>query len=108
MQVPGWPGGEGFTPARRRARHRGGGSTPQFVIGSLIRVGDTGQTISHLGAQDVNRGLNGFATEGDGFAVPPINVGLWTGNGSTLLASVSVDDSRREPTQACRGRQGVY
>jgi len=77
-----------------------------YTVGSLIRVGPQNVVISHLGAQDADAevdsqdpdgpdGLTGFSDD-DGFfrdtfgSGRGLDVGLWSGDGSVLLASVVV------------------
>lgn len=88
---------------RQQGAARTGGP---YTVGSLIRVGAVDQVISHLGAQDADAavdsqdtdgpdGLTGFADD-DGFFIDTfgggngIEVGLWSADGSQLLASVLV------------------
>lgn len=77
-----------------------------FTVGTLFRVGDEDRLVTHLGAMDADAAvdtqdadgpdaLTGFADD-DGFFLGPIDVGLWTGDGSTLLASVSVSSTDPE------------
>jgi hypothetical protein len=62
-----------------------------FTIGTLFQVGASPINITHLGAQDVN-GATGFGGN-NGFVTSPISVGLWTGDGLTLLGSASVSSN---------------
>jgi len=57
-----------------------------YTVGGLITVGTTAQTITHLGVQDTN--AVGVAT--DGFLTGGTSVGLWSADGSTLLATANV------------------
>jgi len=84
---------------------RGGGP---YTVGSLFEVGDTPRFVTHLGAQDADAavdaqdpdgadGLTGYADD-DGFFNEGngIQVGLWSADGSTLLASALVTSSDME------------
>jgi hypothetical protein len=61
-----------------------------FTIGNLIQVQATDQLVTALGVQDAASsggvaGTDGFANGGN------IQVGIWTADGSTLLASTNVN-----------------
>jgi hypothetical protein len=51
------------------------------TIGNLITIGNSPITINALGVQD---------KDGDGFIYSPIQVGLWSADGSALLRSTTV------------------
>ena len=55
-------------------------------MGNLIEVGSDDLLITHLGAQD--DGPSG--PDGNGFLAGGVDVGLWSADGSTLLASARV------------------
>lgn len=81
--------GSTFTP-------RGDGP---FTIGNLIEIGDTDLSVSALGIQDLENSGNG-QTATDGFANGyNVTVGIWSADGSSLLASVTLDSTATGSTQ---------
>lgn len=65
-------------------------NTGNYTIGSRFTVNVSGLSITQLGVQDVNIAT---ATAGtDGFTAP-VKVSLWTGDGLTQLATITVSSS---------------
>lgn len=59
-----------------------------YTVGNLILIGDTALTVSALGVQDLNAGGTGAPTADGFFEVS--SAGIWTADGGTLLAAISI------------------
>lgn len=70
-----------------------------FTIGNLILIGGSDLSVSALGIQDLDNSGNGL-TATDGFANGyDVTVGIWNADGSSLLASVTLDASATGSTE---------